>query len=76
MIDWAQTLTILGGVAAMWFGCFTVLREDMRIMREEHREDMKEMRTEHRESLAKMDIHWREMFTYMNNKIDDTKNRT
>lgn len=62
MIDWAQTLTILGGVGAMWFGCFTILREDMKEMRAEHREDMRQS-----------DQHWRELFTYMNNKIDENK---
>lgn len=60
MIDWAQTLTILGGVAAMWFGCFTILREDMKIMKE----DMKENQA-----------HWREMFMYMNGRIDNLKNK-
>lgn len=58
MIDWAQTLTILGGVGAMWYGCFTVLREDMRIIREDQK---------------KNDQHWRDMFIYMNNKIDENK---
>lgn len=87
MHDWAQTLTILGGVGAMWFGCFTVLREDIRGIKEDMRgmenrhrediqvirEDIKEMENRHIERMDKNDLHWRELFTYMNNKIDEVR---
>lgn len=65
-MDWTQTITLGATLIAYMTGmCIFFYRLNEKTIRE--------WREEHSKQITENQAHWREMFTYMNNKIDDSK---
>ena len=68
-MDWTQTITLGTYLTAICAFFYYLNEKTIREWREEHTRQIEKTR----EDMNKNESHWREMFTYMNNKIDEVK---
>jgi hypothetical protein len=72
-MDWTQTVTLGTYLTAICAFFYYLNEKTIKEWREEHARQIAESNDRSDKRMDKSDQHWREMFTYMNNKIDEVK---